>query len=89
MKEKLLLRSWSCGLATASRKAKGRICEILSDTRAPPFVLVWKNKQKIAIYIRHQLDEEKLGDPMTMLGEDNAPFQGGKQKQGPSFTNGK
>ena len=89
MKEKLLLRSWSCGLATASRKAKDRICEILSDTRAPPFVLVWKNKQKIAIYIRHQLDEEKPGDRIAMLGKDNVPFQDGKQEKVPSFTNGK
>ena len=38
------------------------------DTRAPPFVLALKNKQKIAEYIRYQLDEEKLGDQMTMFG---------------------
>ena len=38
------------------------------DTRAPPFVLALKNKQKIAEYIRYRLDEEKLGDQMTMFG---------------------
>jgi hypothetical protein len=32
---------------------------------------------KIAEYIRHQLDEDRLGDQMTMLGKDG-PFTGGK-----------
>ena len=39
---------------------------------------VGKNKQKIAEYIRHQLDEDKLGDQMTMFGKDDDPFKGGK-----------
>ena len=70
-------------------KSKRPYLRNLPDTRATPFVLVWKNKQKIAVYIRHQLDEEKPGDRIAMLGKDNAPFQGGKQEQGASFTNGK
>ena len=37
---------------------------------------------------RHQLDEEKLGDPMTMFGKNDAPFQGGKKEKGPSWTGG-
>ena len=39
---------------------------------------VGKNKEKIAEYIRHQLEEDKLGDQMTMFGKDDDPFQGGK-----------
>ena len=39
---------------------------------------VGKNKQKIAEYIRHQLDEDKMGDRMTMFGEDEDPFKDGK-----------
>ena len=39
---------------------------------------VGKNKQKIAEYIRHQLDEDKLGEQMTMFGKDDDPFKGGK-----------
>ena len=41
---------------------------------------VGKNKQKIAEYIRRQLDEDKLGDPMTVFGKD-APFQGDKKER--------
>ena len=37
---------------------------------------------------RHQLDEEKLGDPMTMFGKDDAPFQGGKEEKDLSWTGG-
>ena len=39
---------------------------------------VGKNKQKIAEYIRHQLDEEKMGEQMTMFGKDDSPFKGGR-----------
>ena len=39
---------------------------------------VGKNKQKIAEYIRHQLDEDRLGDQMTMFGKYDDPFKGGK-----------
>ena len=39
---------------------------------------VGKNKQKIAEYIRHQLDEDKKGEQMTMFGKDDSPFKGGK-----------
>ncbi len=39
---------------------------------------VGKNKEKIAEYIRHQLEEDKLGDQMTMFGKDDDPFKGGK-----------
>ena len=39
---------------------------------------VGKNKQKIAEYIRRQLEEDKLGEQLTMLGKDDDPFKGGK-----------
>lgn len=39
---------------------------------------VGKDKVKIAQYIKHQLDEDKLGEQMTMLGKDNDPFKGSK-----------
>ena len=39
---------------------------------------VGKDKVKIAEYIKHQLDEDKLGEQMTMLGKDNDPFKGSK-----------
>ena len=39
---------------------------------------VGKNKEKIAEYIKHQLDEDRLGEQMTMLGKDDDPFRGGK-----------
>ena len=86
MKQKLLLRSWSCGLATASRKANDRIPP---DTGTPPFVLALKNKQQIAKHIRHQLHEGKLGDQMTMFGKDDHSFKGGKEEEDPSFMGGK
>ena len=40
---------------------------------------VGKNTKAIAEYIRHQLDEDKMGEQLTMLGKasDN-PFTGGK-----------
>ena len=38
---------------------------------------VGKNAGKIAEYIKHQLDEDKLGEQMTMLGKYNDnPFKG-------------
>ena len=39
---------------------------------------VGKNKQRIAEYIRHQLDEDKLGEQLTMFGKDDDPFKGGR-----------
>ena len=42
---------------------------------------VGKDKKKIAEYIKHQLDEDRLGEQMTMLGKDDDPFdpfKGGK-----------
>ena len=39
---------------------------------------VGKNKQKIAEYIKHQLDEDRIGEQMTMFGKDDDPFKGGK-----------
>ena len=39
---------------------------------------VGKNKAKIAEYIRNQLEEDKLGEQMTMLGMDDSPFTGSK-----------
>ena len=50
---------------------------------------VGKNKEKIAEYIRHQLEEDKLGDQMTMFGKDDDPFKCGKQQKSPSLTGGK
>ena len=38
---------------------------------------VGKNKEKIAEYIRHQL-EDKFGGWMTMFGKADDPFKGGK-----------
>ena len=40
---------------------------------------VGKNTKAIAEYIRHQLDEDKMGEQLTMLGKssDN-PFTGSK-----------
>ena len=39
---------------------------------------VGKNKQKIAEYIRRQLEEDKLGEQLTMFGKDDDPFKGGR-----------
>ena len=39
---------------------------------------VGKNKQKIVEYNRHQLDEDKLGEQMTMFGKYDDPFKGSK-----------
>ena len=36
---------------------------------------VGKDKKKIAEYIENQLDEDRLGEPMTMLGKDYEPFK--------------
>ena len=41
-----------------------------------PYVdTVGKDKKKIAEYIKHQLDEDRLGEQMTMLGKDYEPFK--------------
>ena len=38
-----------------------------------------KNTKAIAEYIKHQLDEDKIGEQMTMLGKTNDnPFTGSK-----------
>ena len=40
---------------------------------------VGKNTKAIAEYIRHQLEEDKMGEQLTMLGKANdSPFTGGK-----------
>ena len=39
---------------------------------------VGKNKERIAEYIKHQLDEDRLGEQMTMFGKYDDPFKGGK-----------
>ena len=40
---------------------------------------VGKNTKAIAEYIKHQLEEDKLGEQMTMLGKTNDyPFTGSK-----------
>ncbi len=40
---------------------------------------VGKNTKAIAEYIKHQLEEDKLGEQMTMLGKaNNNPFTGSK-----------
>ena len=46
---------------------------------------VGKDKKKIAEYIKHQLDEDRLGEQMTMLGKDYEPFKSEKEKQDPKF----
>ena len=40
---------------------------------------VGKNTKAIAEYIKHQLDEDRMGEQMTMLGKsNNNPFTGSK-----------
>ena len=40
---------------------------------------VGKNTKAIAEYIRHQLEEDKMGEQLTMLGKGNDnPFTGGQ-----------
>ncbi len=40
---------------------------------------VGKNTKAIAEYIKHQLEEDKMGEQLTMLGKANdSPFTGGK-----------
>ena len=39
---------------------------------------VGRNKQKIAEYIKPQVDEDKMGEQLTMLEKDDDPFKGGK-----------
>ena len=39
---------------------------------------VGKDKKKIAECIKHQLDEDQLGEQMTMLGKADNPFKGGR-----------
>ena len=54
------------------------IADIQTDSRNGGYYTVGKNKQKIAEYIRHQLDEDKLGEQLTMFGKDDDPFKGGR-----------
>ena len=42
---------------------------------------VGKDKKKIAEYIKHQLDEDRLGEQMTMLGKDYEPFKSAKKPE--------
>ena len=42
---------------------------------------VGKDKKKIAEYIKHQLDEDRLGEQMTMLGKDYEPFKSVKKPE--------
>ena len=44
---------------------------------------MWIQWVKIAEYIRRQLDEDRLGEQMTMLGKDYEPFKNEKKTQGP------
>ena len=39
---------------------------------------VGRNKKAIAEYIRNQLEEDRMGEQMTMLGKDDSPFKGSK-----------
>ena len=41
---------------------------------------VRKDKQKIAAYIRHQLEEDQMGEQLTMLGKHDDPFRGSRQQ---------
>ena len=41
---------------------------------------VGKDKQKIAAYIRHQLEEDQMGEQLTMLGKHDDPFRGSRQQ---------
>ena len=49
---------------------------------------ITKNKRPHLRTPRHQLDEEKSGDRIAMLGKDDAPFQGGGEEKDPSWTGG-
>ena len=43
---------------------------------------VGKNTKAIAEYIRHQLEEDKMGEQLTMLGQYNDnPFTGSQNKK--------
>ena len=35
-------------------------------------------KMLVAEYIRTQLEEDKMGEQLTMLGKDDSPFKGSK-----------
>ena len=37
-----------------------------------------KEQSKDSEYIRKQLEEDKIGERLTMLGKDDDPFKGGK-----------
>ena len=54
------------------------IADIQTDSRNGGYYTVGKNKQKIAEYIRSQMDEDKLGEQLTMFGKDDDPFKGGR-----------
>ena len=59
-------------------EAKYDIADIQTDSRNGGYYTVGKNKQKIAEYIRRQMDEDKLGEQLTMFGKDDDPFKGGR-----------
>ena len=59
-------------------EAKYDIADIQTDSRNGGYYTVGKNKQKIAEYIRSQMDEDKLGEQLTMFGKDDDPFKGGR-----------
>ena len=54
------------------------IADIQTDSRNGGYYTVGKNKQKIAEYIRSQMDEDQLGEQLTMFGKDDDPFKGGR-----------
>ena len=54
------------------------IADIQTDSRNGGYYTVGKNKQEIAEYIRSQMDEDKLGEQLTMFGKDDDPFKGGR-----------
>ena len=47
---------------------------------------VGKNTQKIAEYIRHQLDEDKMGEQLTMFGKETTPLRVTSNENNPSLT---
>ncbi len=38
----------------------------------------WEEQAKDSEYIRRQLEEDKLGEQLTMFGKDDDPFKGRK-----------
>ena len=79
----------TCGLCCHERRFENEekhfgctesydIADIQTDSRNGGYYTVGKNKQKIAEYIRRQMDEDKLGEQLTMFGKDDDPFKGGR-----------